>query len=106
MAVETMVPVRDVVEAAPEMYKVLLENDRVRVLDIRMKPGEHSPVRSRPQQVVYALADATVRFDYPDGVSETVHVTPGQALWQDPATYVAHNIGDTEVHSINVELKD
>ena len=30
----------DAVSVAPHVYKVLLENDRVRVLDSRMKPGE------------------------------------------------------------------
>ncbi len=106
MAVGTMVPVRDVVEAAPDIYKSLFENDRVRVLEIRMKPGQESPVRYHPSMVIYALAHSKVRFDYADGTSAVLDMQPNQVWWMEENTQVVHNLLDTEAHVINVELKD
>jgi hypothetical protein len=43
----------DPVKVAPKMYKVLLENHRVRVLEARVKPGVTAPMHSHPGSVVY-----------------------------------------------------
>ena len=34
---------QDPVKITPQFYKVLLENDQVRVLEYRIKPGEKKP---------------------------------------------------------------
>ena len=36
----------DAMHAAPDHHEVLLENDRVRVLDTCVAPGEHTPVHA------------------------------------------------------------
>ena len=36
----------DAMIAAPDYHEVLLENDRVRVLDTRLGPGERTPVHT------------------------------------------------------------
>ncbi len=38
----------DATTAAPNHHEVLLENDRVRVLDTRIGPGERTPVHTHP----------------------------------------------------------
>ncbi len=38
----------DAVVAAPEQHRVIFENERVRVLDTRIKPGERVPVHAHP----------------------------------------------------------
>jgi hypothetical protein len=39
---------QDGVKVAPENYKVLLENAHVREVDFTLKPGQKSPMVSRP----------------------------------------------------------
>ena len=34
----------DAVSVAPEVYRVIFENERVRVLDVTAEPGEKSPM--------------------------------------------------------------
>ena len=42
MTARTMHPL-DAMTAAPDHHKVLLENDKVRVLDTRLGPGQQTP---------------------------------------------------------------
>nr|NIP31626.1 hypothetical protein [Candidatus Dadabacteria bacterium]NIQ16433.1 hypothetical protein [Candidatus Dadabacteria bacterium] len=44
---------QDAVKVAPESYKVLLENDRVRVLEFQIKPGKKDAMHSHPAYIVY-----------------------------------------------------
>jgi beta-alanine degradation protein BauB len=96
---------RDPAKLAPDLYKVALENDRVRVLDIRMKPGDKSPEHSHPAYVMYSLSDAKAKFTNPDGTSEEVEVEAGQTVWRDAETHAVENVGTTEAHILNIELR-
>src|SRR4051812_33630631 len=37
---------KDAMKAAPDHHSILLENDQVRVLDTRLRPGEHTPIHT------------------------------------------------------------
>ena len=58
---------QDSVKTSPQLYKVLLDNNQVRVLEFRLKPGEKEPMYSHPAGIVYALGGATLKFTYADG---------------------------------------
>jgi beta-alanine degradation protein BauB len=99
-------PTLDPVAISPQLYSVRFENDRVRVLEYRLKPGGKEPMHSHPPGVVFALADATVKTTLPNG---TVFMYPshtGDVLWRDAVTHSAENVGRTEAHYYAVELKD
>lgn len=91
--------------AAPEGHKILLENDRARVLEVRIKPKGTSKMHSHPANVVVALSDAKVRMKLSDGTSRVVEIKRGDTLWSDGATHEMENIGDTDDYGIIVELK-
>ena len=96
---------KDPLLLAPRVYKVLLENDRVRVLDVRLKPGEKSPEHSHPDMLIYAIEDGRVRFTYPDGRSESVELEAGDTIYCEALTHAAENIGSKEIRALNIELK-
>jgi beta-alanine degradation protein BauB len=48
-------PTLDPVAISPQLYTVRLENDRLRVLEYRLKPGKEEPMHSHPPGVVFAL---------------------------------------------------
>ena len=58
---------QDPVPLYPENYKVLLENDRVRVLDFQLKKGAKENSHSHPAAVTYVLTAFKIRFTFPDG---------------------------------------
>ena len=96
---------QDPVKVSPTTYKVLLDNDRVRVLDVRLKPGQKVPMHSHPAYVVYALSDFKVKFTLPDGKTADVDGKAGVASWRDAESHAAENVASSELHVLNVELK-
>src|SRR5689334_17191814 len=60
---------QDPVRVAPKNVKVVFENDRVRVLEVRIKPGEKIPLHSHPPHLVYTLSDFKGKYSTPDGES-------------------------------------
>jgi beta-alanine degradation protein BauB len=95
----------DPVDVAPDIYKVPVENDRVRVLDIHLKPGEKVAQHSHPASVIYAVSACKARFTYPDGKSEIIDMKEGQSFFTEAFSHEPENIGDTECHVLNIELK-
>jgi quercetin dioxygenase-like cupin family protein len=95
----------DAAKAAPDVYKVVLENDRVRLLEVHLAPGAKVPMHSHPPHVIYSLADAKAKFSSPDGKSQEVQMKVGQALWGGAETHASENVGSTEAHVLVLELK-
>ena len=76
-----MTSVPDVLVAAEKVYRLLMENDAVRVMEIRLEPGEKAPMHHHPSpHVVYVKNDARVRFTFPDGREEIADIKAGQVL--------------------------
>ena len=103
----------DAMTAAPGHHAVLMENDKVRVLDTRLSPGDATPVHSHQWPAVLCVLGWSdfVRYD-PEGnvllESRTMAVPPGvgTALWSAalPPHYV-RNVGRSDIHIIAIELK-
>ena len=68
------------VKTSPQYYKVLLENDQVRVLEYRLKAGEREPMHSHPAGIVYLLSGAKMKFTYPDGRTEERSAATGETI--------------------------
>lgn len=96
---------QDAAKVAPNMVKVLLENDEVRVLEFIVKPGENTGMHSHPNYVVYFLAAGKMQITLPDGTTSEMDVKVGDTRWSDAVTHNNKNIGKTESHAIVVELK-
>ncbi len=89
-----------------EKSRVLLDNDRVRVLELRLKPGEGEPMHSHPDYLVYVLRPATMRMTEPDGSARVVKLSEGQVSFGSPTTHAGTNVGTTELHELIIELKN
>jgi hypothetical protein len=61
----TMSAIPDAVSAAPDVYRVLLENDRVHVLDVRLKPGTSPPIQADPDVFSHSLNPGRLRVHPP-----------------------------------------
>ena len=85
--------------------QVKLDNDRVRVLEAALKPGEKEQLHSHPAYVVYVVAGGKVRNHLADGKTSETEFKTGDVVYRDPLTHWAENIGTTTVRFILVELK-
>jgi quercetin dioxygenase-like cupin family protein len=95
----------DAVTIAPHLYKVVLENERVRVLEVRGNPGEKTALHSHPAQVAIGIADSKFRFTSPDGQTMEAELKAGQVMYLDPVEHTTEITGSTEAHAFLVELK-
>jgi hypothetical protein len=104
----------DALVAAPRHHTLLLETDRVRVLETHVPAGEVVPVHThRWPSVLYLLSQSDfVRRDA-DGhllLDSRAAASPGAeraVIWSEPlAPHSLENVGTVEIHVISVELKD
>ena len=95
----------DAVTAAPHVYKVVQENAQVRILDVRMKPGDKTEMHSHPAVVACAVTGGKFKFTSPDGQSMEIELDPGAAMYMDAVEHATENVGATEGHVILIELK-
>jgi quercetin dioxygenase-like cupin family protein len=95
----------DAVKVAPDIYKVLLENDQVRVLEVRMRQGAKSEMHSHPRNVAYILTGSQAKFTFPDGKSENADLKHGQAMWFDAVSHSVENTGTEDLTAVLIELK-
>ncbi|HEY6042742.1 MAG TPA: cupin domain-containing protein, partial [Anaerolineae bacterium] len=87
-------------------YKVLIENDRVRVMEIVLKPGEVAPMHNHPHgHIVYIVNDAKFKLAFPDGKSTEIDLKAGNAIMMDPGPHETTNVGATVGRNLVVELK-
>ena len=105
-ALPTASRAQDPVPLYPNNYKVLFENDRVRVLDFVLRKGDREKPHFHPANVAVFLADFKIRFTLPDGSTRMREGHPGAVAWSDAIVHEPVNVGDTEAHGILVELKD
>jgi quercetin dioxygenase-like cupin family protein len=96
---------QDPVKVAPENYKVVLDNAQMRILDVHLAPGGKTPMHSHPGYAVYSFTDSKVKFTMPDGKTAVVDIKAGETMWRNAETHSAENVGTTEVHVLNIELK-
>lgn len=89
----------------PELYHVLFENDRVRVLEYRDEPGDSTSPHSHPDSVMVTLSSFRRRLRSGDRELE-VELPAFQARWLDAQEHAGANIGSTPTHTIFVELKE
>ncbi len=101
-----MTDIPDVLEVAKSGYKLLLENKKVRVMEIRLKPGEKSPMHNHPNDhIVYVVKDAKFKLNFPDGKSDKFDLKTGQVLWIEAGPHQTENIGSTDGYCIVIETK-
>ncbi|HJY87870.1 MAG TPA: hypothetical protein VKE24_13625 [Candidatus Acidoferrales bacterium] len=98
---------QDPVKVAGDLYKVIIENDSVRVLDLNIPAAAKTAVHSHPDLVAIVLEPTTIRWTRPDGKSEQSGpgFTRGSVLYMPSETHISENIGTTSVHVILVEFK-
>jgi hypothetical protein len=89
----------------PDKYRVVFENDRVRVLEYRDEPGATTRPHDHPDSVMVTLSGFRRRLTV-DGRTREVELEPAEVRWLDRQRHAGENIGDTPSHAVFVELKD
>ena len=96
---------RDAVAVSPQLYTVKLDNERVRVLEYALRPGQTEPLHSHGSFVVRFLGDARIRATPAGGKPTESDVKRGDVGWREPMAHAIENIGTTPVEAFIVDVK-
>ena len=89
----------------PTHFKVLLDNERVRVLEFTAAAGDKIPMHWHPDYVTYSFNGGKSMFTYPKGKPVEAVSQAGEVRWHKAETHAGLNTGDTELHVLIVEIK-
>jgi hypothetical protein len=89
----------------PDKYRVVFENDQVRVLEYRDRPGDRTTPHVHPDSVMHTLSSFRRRRYGADGETRDVEMAAGTTGWLPAQRHAGHNIGDSDTHVLFVELK-
>jgi hypothetical protein len=96
----------DPVASNPDLYRVVLENDRVRVLEYRDAPGDRTTPHAHPDSVMHVLSSFRRRLHAADGTTRDVEMAVGTTGWLPAQEHAGENIRGTPTHVLFVELKE
>ena len=87
-------------------YTVLFENKHVRIVDHVLKPGEKEPIHHHPPMYAYFLEDAELRINIVNDTVMERSFKKGQKFKINGVVHSIENTGDTEFHSLLIELNE
>lgn len=96
----------DPLKVGPDVYRLLFENERVRVMEVTFKPGTKIGLHSHPDHVGYAVTGGTLRLTPEGGKTTDASLDHGSVLYIPAETHAAENVGPTTIKVIVTELKD
>lgn len=109
IAASALVPLpaaaQDMAVTAAEHTKVLLDNDKVRVLELQMPPGSKTGMHSHGDHIVHFVSAGEATQTAEDGTSTKMQRKAGETLWSGPVTHDTRNTGKTSVKVLVIELK-
>jgi quercetin dioxygenase-like cupin family protein len=105
VALQTAVA-QEPLKVAPDMYKLLHENDRVRVMEVTFKPGSKIAKHSHPDHTVYAVTGGKLKIFHDQGEPMEADLKPGDVMWIAAESHWAENVGTTEIRLLVTELKE
>lgn len=75
-----MEKMQDPMKVANNVYKFIMENDRVRVLEASFKPGDKAVIHNHPDHVVYVLEGGKIKLTS-SGKTDVLDMKSGQAIF-------------------------
>ena len=97
LAATTLLPLsaaaQDMAVTAGKDAKVLLDNEKVRVLEINIAPGASTGMHSHGDNIVYYVTGGKAIQTNADGTSKERTSKPGEVMWSGPVTHDTKNTG-------------
>jgi quercetin dioxygenase-like cupin family protein len=98
---------QDPVKVAGANYKLVAENEDVRILESNLAPGQKTAMHSHPAVMAVMLQAGAVKWTMADG--KTAQSDPnakrGTVFAMDATTHISENVGKKPLKSIIIEFK-
>jgi len=94
----------DPVTVGPTIYKKVLENERVRVLEITFKKGAKIAAHAHPDHAAYVLTAGKLKVTPEKGAAQEMDMQVGQAVFLPAQVHSAENVGKGELKAVVFEF--
>ncbi len=96
----------DGVKVSPQNFKILLENEFVRIVEYSLKPGEKDNWHTHPPKSGYVISGGTLKIYPENGKPFLSDEKVGDTFWSDyVGKHYDENIGSTTVTIVLTEIK-
>ena len=96
----------DGLAASPDNFRLLLENEQVRILEYHINPGIRDRPHTHPPRVSHIISGGTLRIRLATGETFDVTEVAGETLWSGAAPlHDTENIGNTPIRILQIEVK-
>lgn len=95
----------DAVSIAPHLHRIIFENEKVRVLEVIVSPGDKAEMHTHPDNVITVISGGTLTMTFPDGTSKEVELQTGNTFFGPATEHAVENKSNHAVKVIQVELK-
>jgi len=96
---------RDAWTADPKHYKLELENDRMRVLRLKLKADEAVPVHDDRDALWVCIKECHIRLARPGGRSQDLHMQAGESRWVYAEARSEKNLSSEPLEMLVIEAK-
>ena len=93
-------------EEDTSIKNVLLDNERVRVVENIRHPGTKVPMHSHKAYIAYFFGPCKMKFTFPDGKTSIKDIPAGKLVWSNGVTHAAEVLGNTDLHTLHIEFKE
>ena len=93
------------IKSVEETSRSLLNNEQVKVKELRLAPRSKIGPATYPNSFVYPLTDGTIVFTHPGKTPFEMSFRAGEALWLPSQETATSNESDKEVRALLVEIK-
>jgi hypothetical protein len=92
--------------ASPEIYKILAEDEKFRIIEATWRPGQRDVWHSHPTAYQYHVNDCAIRITMRDGSSRVANPKSGTSRIAEPVeSHFAENIGTSDCTIVFFEPK-
>ena len=96
----------DAIKSSPANFKILLENEYVRVLEYSLKPEQKDTPHTHPAKSSYVVSGGKLKVCLENGETIIADEETGTASWRDyVGKHYVENIGNTTVTIVLTEIK-
>jgi hypothetical protein len=92
-------------KSVEDLSRSLLNNDQIRVKEIRLPARSKTAPATFPNSFVYGLTDGTIVFTHPGRTPFEMSFRAGEAMWLPSQLAATSNDTDKEIRALVVEIK-
>ena len=96
----------DPLTVGPDNYKLVMENERIRLLQVTFEPGTKVGMHSHPDHAGYVLEGGSLNITNAEGKTQEITAKTGDSFWIPAESHSAVNPGKTRISVLVIELKE